>query len=87
MKSFPIQIRLTAWYSVILAVVLSLFGLSAYFEMRNSIHETVDEALRERVKGVHGLILRDSQYGEDDVKSELRQHSELAGGPLLQVSD
>jgi len=59
---------------------LSLFGLSAYLEMRNSIHETVDEALRERVKGVHGLILRDSQYGEDDVKSELRQHSELAGG-------
>ena len=35
MKSFPIQIRLTAWYSVILAVVLSLFGLSADFEMRN----------------------------------------------------
>ena len=87
MKSFPIQIRLTAWYSVILAVVLSLFGLSAYFEMRNSIHETVDEALRERVKGVRGLILRDSQYGEDDVKRELRQHSELAGGALLQVSD
>jgi len=87
MKSFPIQIRLTAWYSVILAVILSLFGLSAYFEMRNSIHETVDEALRERVKGVRGLILRDSQYGEDDVKRELRQHSELAGGALLQVSD
>jgi hypothetical protein len=60
MKSFPIQVRLTAWYSVILAVVLSLLGLSADFEMRNSIHETVDETLRERVKGVHGLILRDS---------------------------
>ena len=87
MKSLPIQTRLTAWYSVILTVVLSLFGLSAYFEMRNSIHETVDEALRERVKGVRGLILRDSQYGENDVKRELREHSELAGGALLQVSD
>src|ERR1700676_3738808 len=87
MKLFPIQTRLTAWYSVILAVVLSLFGLSAYFEMRNSIHETVDEALRDRMKGVRGLILRDSQYGDDDVKRELRQHSELAGGALLQVAD
>jgi heavy metal sensor kinase len=87
MKSFPIQTRLTAWYSVILAVVLSLFGLSAYFEMRNSIHETVDEALRDRVKGVRALILRNSQFGEDDVKRELREHSELAGGALLQVLD
>jgi heavy metal sensor kinase len=87
MKSFPIQTRLTAWYSIILAVVLSLFGVSAYLEMRNSIHETVDEALRDRVKGVRGLILRNSQYGDEDVKRELRQHSELAGGALLQVAD
>jgi hypothetical protein len=43
MKSFPIQTRLAAWYSVILALVVSLLGLSAYFEMRNSIHETVDD--------------------------------------------
>jgi heavy metal sensor kinase len=86
-KSFPIQIRLTAWYSAILAVVLSIFGLSAYFEMRNSIHQTVDEALEERVKGVRGLLERNSEYGEDEVRRELREHSELAGGALLQVSD
>ena len=87
MKSFPIQTRLTAWYSIVLAVVLSLFGLSAYVEMRNSIHETVDETLRDRVRAVRGLILRTSDYGDEDVKRELRQHSELAGGALLQVAD
>jgi heavy metal sensor kinase len=87
MKSFPIQTRLTAWYSIVLAVVLSLFGLSAYVEMRNSIHETVDETLRDRVRAVRGLILRSSEYGDEDVKRELRQHSELAGGALLQVAD
>jgi len=87
MKSFPIQIRLTAWYSAVLAVVLFLFGLSSFFEMRNSIHQTVDEALQDRVKGVRGLIERNSPYGNDEVQRELREHSELAGGALLQVSD
>jgi heavy metal sensor kinase len=87
MKPFPIQIRLTAWYSAILAVVLCLFGVSAYLEMRNSIHQTVDEALQDRVRGVRGLIERNSAYGDDEVRRELRQHSELAGGALLQVSD
>jgi heavy metal sensor kinase len=87
MNSFPIRLRLTAWYSGVLALILSAFGLSAYFEMRNSIHETVDESLQERVGGVHGLIERNSPYGADEVRRELREHSELAGGALLQVSD
>ena len=87
MKSFPIWLRLTASYSVVLAVVLSLFGLSAYFAMRDSIHQTVDEALQDRLVGVRGLIERTSQYGTNDLKRELREHSELAGDALLQVSD
>jgi len=87
MNSLPIRLRLTVWYSAVLAVVLSVFGLSAYFEMRNSIHETVDESLQDRVGGVRGLIERNSPYGRDEVRRELREHSELAGGALLQVSD
>jgi heavy metal sensor kinase len=87
MNSLPIRLRLTAWYSGVLAVVLSAFGLSAYLEMRNSIHQTVDESLQIRVRAVRGLIERNSPYGADDVRRELRQHSELAGGALLQVSD
>ena len=87
MKSFPIRLRLTASYSVVLAVVLSLFRLSAYFTMRDSIHQTVDDALQDRHVGVRGLIERTSPYGTDDLQRELREHSELAGGALLQVSD
>src|ERR1700680_1277852 len=87
MNSFPIRVRLTAWYSGVLAVVLSAFGLSAYLEMRNSIHQTVDESLQVRIRAVRGLIERTSPYGADDIRRELREHSELAGGALLQVSD
>jgi heavy metal sensor kinase len=89
MKSLPIRVRLTALYFAILAVTLSLFGLSAYFEMRNSIHQTVDEELRARMEGVRRLVERTSPYGgEEELRDELREHSEIrAGGALLQVSD
>src|ERR1700730_13969880 len=87
MNSLPIGVRLTAWYFVVLGVTLSLFGLIAYFAMRTSIHETVDEELRARTEGVRRLIQRTAKYGTEDLQRELRQHSELAEGALLQVSN
>src|SRR5487761_569570 len=87
MKSLPIGARLTAWYFGILAVVLSLFGVSAYFAMRNSIYRTVDEELRSRIEGVRRLIERTARYEPEDLRRELREHSELAGNTLLQVAD
>src|SRR2546425_3892821 len=87
MKSFPIGARLTAWYFGILAVVLSLFSLTAYFAMRNSIYRTVDEELRAHMEGVRRLIERTARYEPEDLRRELREHSELAGDTLLQVAD
>ena len=89
MIALPIRLRLTAWYFAILAVVLSAFGVSAYLEMRHSIHRTVDEELQIRAEGVHQLIERVIQRGaEDDLQEGLREHTELRqGGALLQVSD
>jgi heavy metal sensor kinase len=89
MITLPIRLRLTAWYFAILAVVLSAFGISAYLEMRHSIHRTVDEELQIRAEGVHQLIERTIQRGaEDDLEEGLREHTELRqGGALLQVSD
>jgi heavy metal sensor kinase len=87
MKSFPIGARLTAWYFGILAVVLSLFSLTAYFAMRNSIYRTVDEELRVRMEGVRRLIERTARYEPEDLRRELREHSELAGNTVLQVAD
>ncbi len=89
MITLPIRLRLTAWYFAVLAVVLSAFGVSAYLEMRHSIHRTVDEELQARAEGVHQLIERDVQRGRQaDLPDGLREHTELrAGGALLQVSD
>src|SRR3984957_10148065 len=89
MITLPIRLRLTAWYFAVLAVVLSAFGVSAYFAMRHSIRQTVDEELQARAEGVRQLIERDIQRGHKDALPEgLREHTELrAGGALLQVSD
>ena len=89
MITLPIRLRLTAWYFAVLAVVLSAFGVSAYIEMRHSIHRTVDEELQFRAEGVHQLIERTvARGGEDDLQEGLREHTELRqGGALLQVSD
>ncbi len=89
MVTLPIRLRLTAWYFAILAVVLCAFGISAYFAMRHSIRQTVDEELQIRSEGVHQLIERDIQRGhKDDLPEGLREHTELRqGGALLQVSD
>jgi heavy metal sensor kinase len=89
MMTLPIKIRLTAWFFAVLAVVLSAFGISAYLEMRHSIHRTVDEELVIRAEGVHQLIERTIQRGRpEDLPEGLREHTELrAGGALLQVSD
>ena len=87
MKPVPIRVRLTAWYFIVLAVILSLFGLNAYVAMRNSAYEAVDEELRDRADGVRRLIERASEYGPENLQRELRQHSEVQASALLQVSD
>src|SRR5579859_3355100 len=89
MLTLPIRLRLTAWYFAILASVLCAFGFSAYFEMRHSIRQTIDEELEARDEGVHQLIERTVQRGaKQDLPEGLREHTELRqGGALLQVSD
>ena len=89
MKTLPIRLRLAVWYFAVLAVVLSAFGMAAYFEMRHSIRRTVDEELGVRADGVKQLIERDIRRGhKEDLQEGLKEHTELrAGGALLQVSD
>jgi heavy metal sensor kinase len=89
MKSLSMRLRLAFWYSAILALVLSLFGVSAFYLMRRSIHRTVDEELDSRFKGVRQLIEHSARIdNKENLEDSLREHSDLrAGGELLQVSD
>ena len=86
MTNLPLRIRITAWYFAVLATGFSLFGVIAYYAMRGSILETVDENLHDQIQGVRELIARES--GKADLARDLAQDEEIrAGSDLLQVSD
>ena len=50
MTSLPLRIRITAWYFAVLATGFCAFGVVAYYAMRGSILETVDENLQDQVR-------------------------------------
>jgi heavy metal sensor kinase len=86
MTSLPLRIRITAWYFAVLATGFALFGIIAYYAMRGSILETVDENLQDQMQGVRELIARDS--GKPELERDLQHDEEIrAGSDLLQVSD
>jgi heavy metal sensor kinase len=88
MKRLPIRVKLTAWYSGVLALTFVVFGTAAYFAMLTSIETTVDEGLRDRSAGIRELMTRVLPQGSERVADELREHSELREeGDLSQVSD
>lgn len=73
MKRQSIRVRLTLWYSLILALSLSLFGGGAYFAMRHSVNVTLDAELHQRVEGVRGIIWEDAPRGTRAIEDEFRE--------------
>lgn len=88
MKPVSIRVRLTAWYSLILAGCLALFGTLAFYAMSHSIRRTVDVELQERLKGVQEIIADTAPEGTAELKDELREFAEVkSAGDLLRVTD
>jgi len=78
----------TAWYFAVLATGFSLFGVIAFYAMRGSILETVDENLQDQIQGIRVLMERTASGGRAELAHELGQDEEIrAGSDLLQVSD
>ena len=89
LPSPSIGVRLTAWYFVVLALALGLFGTAMSLAMRESVHAVVDDALRVRLEGVQQFM---SRYfpgrSVDKISQELDENSELKpGDDLVQIAD
>ena len=84
-----IGLRLTAWYLVMLAVGLGLFGVGSWFAMRSSAFQTIDDELEDRIHGVEKFMqLQISALSPVEIRDEFREHSVLGpGGDLFQVCD
>lgn len=79
MKALSIGARLTAWYSLILALSVCLFGAFAYFAMRHSIRSTIDAELNQRVQAVLDIIRADAPSGEAALQDEFRELADSEG--------
>jgi two-component system, OmpR family, heavy metal sensor histidine kinase CusS len=89
LKNHSIGFRLAAWYFVVFAVALSIFGIAAWFAMQASIYHAVDDELRDRVRGVQQFMERQiASLSIPEIRDEFREHSVLGpGGDLFQVCD
>jgi heavy metal sensor kinase len=81
--------RLAAWYFLIIAAGLSVFGVGAWLGMRASLYHSIDESLGDRIQGVkHFMDEQISALSVNEIRDEFREHSVLGpGGDLFQVCD
>lgn len=88
MKPPSIRARLTAWYSLILALSLAAFGGVAYLAMRHSIHSTIDAGIRQRIEGLRSIIVEDGPHGLAALQDEIREYARGEGTHVkLRVAD
>ena len=89
MNRTSIGFRLAAWYFAVFACGLALFSVAAWFAMRASLYDAIDDELRDRVRGVeHFMDNQISALSIPEIRDEFREHSVLGpGGDLFQVCD
>ncbi len=89
MNFASIRIRLTAWYLVMLALGLGIFGTGSWFAMRASAFQAIDDELKDRIGGVEKFMqLQIASLSPVEIRDEFREHSVLGpGGDLFQVCD
>lgn len=83
-----LRVRLTAWYFVSLALILSLFAAGAWIAMKRSITEAVDLDLRQRIRDVREFTQQQLDVSARELMDEFHEHTLLGlGGGLVQVLD
>jgi heavy metal sensor kinase len=87
MSFASIRVRLAAWYLVMLALGLGLFGVGSWFAMRASVFHAIDHELQDRIHGVEKFMdLQIAALSPAEIRDEFREHSVLGpGGDLFQV--
>lgn len=80
-----IRVRLTAWYSLSLTVMLGLLAVASYFAMRASMYRAVDVDLRYRLLGIEEFIESRHRTGLDELLGDIANENTL--GVLFRLFD
>ncbi|MBI4470279.1 MAG: HAMP domain-containing protein [Acidobacteria bacterium] len=89
MRFGSIRVRLTAWYLMMLALGLGVFGVGSWFAMRASVFHAIEEELADRIRDVKTFLQDQTPFrSKIDIRDELSEHSVLGlGGDLFQICD
>lgn len=88
MKRLTIQARLTAWYLLSLAVIVSLFACGNWFAMKVSVYHTIDHDLRYRIASVVPFIQSHSLNTPEQFAKVFSTSSDSSGvGVFVQIDD
>jgi len=88
MQLHSIRFRLAAWYFVSMALILVLFGFSAWFGMRASLRHAVDHSLAVRLDDVRDFLDKELDAGPAELLDEFREQAQLGlGGGLFRVTE
>jgi heavy metal sensor kinase len=89
MPGIPIRVRLTAWYSAVLLLGLTLFGLGMWFALEHRLVREVDSRLRQQVQSLRTVLEEESRTADrqrlQDELSEFTQ--EISDGTLIELRD
>jgi heavy metal sensor kinase len=85
----PIRVRLTAWYSAILLVMLLVFSAITERIVREAIHRGVDYDLELRLNGLKDFMQSQMpRYPRERLPHQFEEHVVLRpGGEMMQVAD
>lgn len=89
MRARSIRFRLTSWYSGVLALALTTFGIFFWIAIQGILFRTVDEELVDRAEGIRMFMENQIEaLSIEEIRDEFKEHSVLGpGGDLFQVCD
>lgn len=84
-----IGLRLSAWYFAVLFLALIAFGVGTWLTIRQSLFETVDDTLKDRLREIQKFMgTQIEAHSLEEISEEFHKHSVLGpGGDLFQVCD
>lgn len=88
MNPRSLRFRLTAWYTAVLAATVAAAGMGVWWAIRDSIHDTVDNDLRSRLRAMREYLKR--QVADPDsgpLAEELAEQAALVpAGPRYRLA-
>lgn len=89
MKGWSIRARLTAWFATVLGTVLVVLSGAIWWDLHDSVHDTIDENLLRRVEAITRFLnAPGTSQSFEELRKDLREYVALdPGWNLIRIRD